>query len=96
MESSIQTLRRSALQNLTDGNIEKARVVIAAMLGTLFTDRAEQVFARNALAELFEADEDRIRVILRGAYDRAQRVDYRRRTEEVTSRPRFPNPRHPW
>lgn len=96
MESSIQGLRRSAVQNLTEGNVEKARIVIAALLGVLLTDRSEETFARKAFAELFDADEERLRVILRGAYDRAQRVDYRRRTEAVTSRPRFPNARHPW
>lgn len=93
MESTIQRLRRTALENITEGDLDKARILIAALIGTLFTDRAEEAPARKALSDLFTADEERLRTLVRIAYDKAQRVESRRRNEESTSRSRFPDPR---
>lgn len=93
MESTIQRLRRTALENITEGDLDKARILIAALIGTLFTDRAEEAHARKALTEVFTADEERLRTLVRIAYDKAQRVESRRRNEESTSRSRFPDPR---
>lgn len=96
METSLQTFRRSAVKYVTDGDLDKARIMVAAILGTVSTERSEEAFARKSLADLFTADGEKIKMILRMAYDRAQRIEQRRRTEEATSRPRFPNIRPNW
>lgn len=93
MESTIQRLRRTALENIAEGNVDKARILIAALIGTLFADRTEEAHARKALTEVFTADEERLRTLVRIAYDKAQRVEARRRNEESTSRSRYPDPR---
>lgn len=93
MESTIHRLRRTALENIAEGNLDKARILIGALIGTLFTDRAEEVHAQKALSEVFTADEERLRTLVRIAHDKAQRLEARRRNEESTSRSRFPDPR---
>lgn len=89
MESSIQTFRRSAVQHLKDGELDKARILVAAILGVVSTDRAEFTFVRGSLADLFTADEEKIKSLLRISYDKASRIELRRRNEEMTPRHRF-------
>lgn len=89
MESSLQTFRRNAVQHLKDGELDKARILVAAILGVVSTDRAEFTFARGALADIFTADEEKIKSLLRISYDKASRIELRRRNEQITSRPRF-------
>lgn len=89
MESSIQTFRRNAAQHLRDGELDKARILVAAILGVVSTDRTGFTFAKGALADLFTADEEKIKSLLRISYDKASRIELRRRNEETTPRPRF-------
>lgn len=89
MESSLQTFRRSAAQHLKDNELDKARILVAAILGVVSTDRAEFTFVRNTLSDLFTADEEKVKSILRISYDKASRIELRRRNEEMTSRHRF-------
>lgn len=90
METSLQTFRRSAIKYVTDGELDKARIMVAAILGTVSTERSEEAFARKSLADLFTADADKIKMILRIAYDRALRIEQRRKNEAMESnRPRF-------
>lgn len=89
MELSLQTFRRSAVQHLRDEELDKARVVVAAIVGVVSTDPAESRFIREALSDLFTADADRITALLRSSYDRALRIEQRRRNENTPTRPRF-------
>jgi hypothetical protein len=89
MESSIQTFRRNAAQHLKDKELDKARILVAAILGIVSTDRAEFSFVRNSLANLFTADAEKIGSLLRISYDKASRIEMRRRNEQSDKRPRF-------
>lgn len=86
---SIQTFRRSAAQHLKDRELDKARVLVAVILGVVSTDRAESSFVRNSLVSLFTADEEKIGSLLRISYDKASRIEMRRQNEKSSPRPRF-------
>lgn len=89
MELSLQTFKRNAMQHLRDDELDKARVVVAAIVGVVSTDPAESRYVREALSHLFTADAEKITALLRGSYDRALRIEQRRRNEKVPTRPRF-------
>lgn len=86
---SIQTFRRSAVQHLKDGELDKARVLVAALLGIVSTERAEFAWVKMNLAKLFTADAEKVGSILRSSYDKASRIEARRQNEKAPSRPRF-------
>jgi hypothetical protein len=86
---SIQTFRRSAVQHLKDRELDQARILVAALLGVVSTDRAEFSFVRTSLAKLFTADAEKIGSILRMSYDKASRIEMRRQNEKSSPRPRF-------
>lgn len=95
MENFIQTLRRTAVQHLSNNELEKARITVAAIIGIAGTDRAEEQFARTSLVSLFDADTDKIKMILRAGYDRALRAETRRKNES-NNKPRFGTMRPNW
>lgn len=86
---SIQAFRRSAAQHLKDRELDKARILVAAILGIVSTERAESAFVRTSLAKLFTADAEKIGSILRISYDKASRIEMRRQNEKSSPRPRF-------
>jgi hypothetical protein len=77
------------MQHLKDDELDKARILIAAIVGIVSTDPSESIFVRGALKDLFTADAEKIKTILLKAYDRASRIELRRRNEQASPRVRF-------
>ena len=94
MEMMHNALRRSAHSFIENGDLDQARVQVAALVGFVSTDQAERVFVTQSLKEIAEAEGPKLAQILRVAYDKSLRVDRKQREQENDSRrSRFGIPR---